>query len=146
MSVIPAPTGCATGHLEQITLDHSLLQELVDRGYYTAEEAARAANKNYVTRALGVEPTVEVDVTEYPVQKGDVYMLCSDGLSDMLDDDDIEVTITTFGTSMDSVGRKLVEQANEAGGKDNISVVLAQVMETFPARYGIAERVLKWFS
>lgn len=132
--------------LEQITLDHSLLQELVDRGYYTAEEAARATNKNYVTRALGVEQTVEVDVTEYPVHKGDVYMLCSDGLSDMLDDDDVEVTITTFGTNLDTVGRKLVEQANDAGGKDNISVVLTQVLETFPARFSIAERILKWFS
>jgi len=135
-----------SGQFEQITLDHSLLQELVDRGYYTAEEASRAANKNYVTRALGVEPTVEVDVTEYPVQKGDVYMLCSDGLTDMLDDDDVALTLTTFGTSLDTVGRKLVEQANAAGGRDNISVVFTQVLEPFPARIGLIERVLKWFS
>ncbi len=134
------------GKLEQIMLDHSLLQELVDRGYYTPEEAARAANKNYVTRALGVETTVEVDIKEHPVQKGDVYMLCSDGLTDMLDDDDVEVTINTFGTNLDTVGRMLVEQANAAGGRDNISVVLTQVLETFPARFSILERVLKWFS
>src|SRR5215470_8141009 len=82
---------------EQVTLDHSLLQELVDRGFYSAEEAQRAANKNYVTRALGVEPEVEVEVQELPVQKGDYFALCSDGLSDMVEDDDIHLTISTFG-------------------------------------------------
>jgi protein phosphatase len=132
--------------LEQITIDHSLLQELVDRGYYTPEEAQHATNKNYVTRALGVEPTVDVEIKEYAAQKGDVFMLCSDGLTDMLEDDDIELTINTFGTSLDSVGNHLVQQANEAGGRDNISVVLAQVAESFPARTGIMERILKWFS
>src|SRR6516164_8066346 len=73
--------------LEQVTMDHSLLQELVDRGFYSAEEAQRAANKNYVTRALGVEPNVDVEIQEVPVHKGDVYMLCSDGLSDMVEDE-----------------------------------------------------------
>ena len=61
---------------EQITLDHSLLQELVDRGFYSQEEAQRSTNRNYVTRALGVEPTVEVEVNEYDVLPGDVYLLC----------------------------------------------------------------------
>jgi protein phosphatase len=132
--------------LEQITIDHSLLQELVDRGYYTAEEAQHAANKNYVTRALGVEPVVEVEVREHAVQKGDVYLLCSDGLSDMLEDDDIELTVNTFGMNLDAVGKHLVQQANDAGGKDNISVVMSQVLESFPARTGLAEKILKWFS
>src|SRR5882757_4402652 len=83
--------------LGQVTMDHSLLQELVDRGFYSAEEAQRAANKNYVTRALGVEPQVEVEVQEHPVDKGDVFILCSDGLSDMVEDEDIRLTISTFG-------------------------------------------------
>src|ERR1700685_4578636 len=72
---------------EQVTMDHSLLQELVDRGFYSAEEVQRAANKNYVTRALGVEPHVDAGLQEIPVQKGDFYTLCSDGLSDMVEDD-----------------------------------------------------------
>src|SRR5579862_9370984 len=72
--------------LEQITMDHSLLQELVDRGFYSPEEAQRAANKNYVTRALGVEANVDVEVQEHPVQKGDLYLICSDGLSDMVEE------------------------------------------------------------
>src|ERR1700742_1278354 len=90
---------------EQVTMDHSLLQELVDRGFYSAEEAQRAANKNYVTRALGVEPNVEVEIQEVPVQKGDVYVLCSDGLSDMVEDADIHLTINTFSDNLDTVAK-----------------------------------------
>src|SRR4030088_862388 len=77
--------------LEQVTMDHSLLQELVDRGFYSAVATKRAANKNYVTRALGVEPNVDVEIQEVPVQKGDAYMLCSDGLSDMVEEEEIYV-------------------------------------------------------
>ena len=132
--------------IEQVTLDHSLLQELVDRGFYSPEEAQRASNKNYVTRALGVETQVDVEMQEYPVQKGDVYLLCSDGLSDMIGDDDMVVTVNTFGNNLFSVGQHLVQLANDNGGKDNISVVLAQVMDSFPARRGIFDRILKVFS
>jgi protein phosphatase len=133
------------GQFEQVTLDHSLLQELVDRGFYTPEEAQRASNKNYVTRALGVETHVEVELQEQPVQKGDVYLLCSDGLSDMIEDDDISLTITTFGQNLGAVAQHLVQLANDNGGKDNISVVLAQVLQSFPAQRGIFDRMLKWF-
>ena len=134
------------GVFEQLTLDHSLLQELVDRGFYTQEEAARAANKNYVTRALGVELALQVEIQEHPVQKGDIYLLCSDGLSDMVQDDDIHLTINTFGASLEAVARQLVQLGNDNGGKDNISVVLAQVLEPFPARTGPLDKVLGWFS
>jgi serine/threonine protein phosphatase PrpC len=132
--------------IEQITLDHSLLQELVDRGFYSPEEAQRASNKNYVTRALGVENVVEVEMQEHPVQKGDVYLLCSDGLSDMIGDDDMAVTVNTFGNNPNSVTQHLVQMANDNGGKDNISVILAQVLDSFPAQHGIFDRILKWFS
>jgi protein phosphatase len=134
------------GAFEQLTLDHSLLQELVDRGFYTQEEAARAANKNYVTRALGVELALQVEIQEHPVLKGDIYLLCSDGLSDMVQDDDIHLTINTFGASLDAVAQQLVQLGNDNGGKDNISVLLAQVLEPFPARRGPFEKVLGWFS
>ena len=131
---------------EQVTLDHSLLQELVDRGFYSPEEAQRAANKNYVTRALGVESGVEVEIQEHPAQRGDVYMLCSDGLSDMVEDDDIHLTINTFGANLDTVAKQLVQLGNDNGGKDNISVLLAQVVDSFPVRRGVLDRMLGWFS
>jgi protein phosphatase len=131
---------------EQVTLDHSLLQELVDRGFYSPEEAQRAANKNYVTRALGVEGAVEVEIQEHPAQRGDIYLICSDGLSDMVEDDDIQLTINTFGANLDTVAKHLVQLGNDNGGKDNISVLLAQVIDSFPVRRGVLDRMLGWFS
>jgi serine/threonine protein phosphatase PrpC len=132
--------------ISQVTMDHSLLQELVDRGFYSPEEAQRAANKNYVTRALGVEPSVEVEVQEHPVDKGDIYILCSDGLSDMVEDEDIRLTISTFGANLDTVAKQLIQLANENGGRDNVSVVLAQAQEAFPASRGVMDKLLGWFS
>lgn len=131
--------------LEQVTQDHSLMQELVSRGFYTPEEAARAAAKNFVTRALGVEPTVEVEVTEIPVAKDDLFLLCSDGLSDMVEDDDIQLTISTFGANLETLAKQLVLLSNENGGRDNISVVLARVLDGFPARRGMMDRLLGLF-
>jgi PPM family protein phosphatase len=131
--------------LEQVTMDHSLLQELVDRGFYSAEEAQRAANKNYVTRALGVEPNVDVEIQDVVVQKGDAYMLCSDGLSDMVEDEDIHLTINTFGDNLDTVAKQLIQLANDNGGRDNVSVVMAHVLEAFPARTRIFDKILGWF-
>ena len=129
---------------EQVTMDHSLLQELVDRGFYSAEEAQRAANKNYVTRALGVEPNVDVEIQEVPVQKGDFYVLCSDGLSDMVEDDDIHLTLSTFGDNLDTVAKQLIQLSNDNGGRDNVSVVMAHVVEQFPASKGILDKILGW--
>ena len=133
------------GQLDQVTLDHSLLQELVDRGFYSAEEAQRSTNRNYVTRALGVEPTVEVEVHEYDVLPDDIYLLCSDGLCDMVEDDDIHLTISTFNASLDVVGQQLVDLANDHGGRDNVSVMLAQVKEAFPAKKGLFAKIADLF-
>jgi serine/threonine protein phosphatase PrpC len=133
------------GQLDQVTLDHSLLQELVDRGFYSAEEAQRSTNRNYVTRALGVEPTVEVEVHEYDVLPDDIYLLCSDGLCDMVEDDDIHLTISTFNASLDVVGQQLVDLANDHGGRDNVSVMLAQVKEAFPAKKGLFAKIAGLF-
>ena len=126
---------------EQLTLDHSLLQELVDRGFYSAEEAQRSTNRNYVTRALGVEPVVEVEVQEFDVLPDDIYLLCSDGLPDMVEDEDIHLTIRTFNASLDVVGQQLVNLANEHGGRDNISVMLGQVLESFAAKKSLMEKL-----
>ncbi len=136
---------CRDGKLEQVTQDHSLLQELVSRGFYTPEEAQRAAAKNYVTRALGVEPTVDVEITEVPASKDDVYLLCSDGLSDMVEDDDIQLTINTFGANLETVAKQLVLLGNDNGGRDNISVVLVRVLDAFPAQRGVIDRIRKIF-
>ncbi len=133
------------GELMQLTMDHSLLQELVDRGFYSAEEAQRSTNRNYVTRALGVEPTVEVEVHEHEVLPEDIYLLCSDGLPDMVEDEDIHLTISTFNASLDVVGQQLVELANDHGGRDNISVMLAQVMESFAAKKNLFVKIAGWF-
>lgn len=133
------------GQFEQITMDHSLLQELVDRGFYSAEEAARSTNRNYVTRALGVEPGVEVAICEVDAAPGDVYLLCSDGLSDMVEDEDIHLTISTFGANLDVAGKQLIQLSNDHGGKDNISIILAHVLDAFPARAGLLARLKRIF-
>ncbi len=133
------------GELEQVTLDHSLLQELVDRGFYSAEEAQRSTNRNYVTRALGVEATVEVEVHEHEVLPDDIYLLCSDGLPDMVEDDDIHLTISTFNASLEVVGQQLVDLANDHGGRDNVSVMLAQVKEPFPAKRNLLAKIAGLF-
>src|SRR5512145_1332102 len=133
------------GRLEQVTQDHSLLQELVARGFYTPEEAQRAAAKNYVTRALGVEQIVDVEITEVPASKDDLYLLCSDGLSDMVEDDDIQLTINTFGANLETVAKQLVLLGNDNGGRDNISVVLVRVLDAFPAQRGVIDRIRKIF-
>jgi serine/threonine protein phosphatase PrpC len=133
------------GVFEQLTLDHSLLQELVDRGFYSAEEAQRSTNRNYVTRALGVEPTVEVEVHEYEVLPDDIYLLCSDGLPDMVEDEDIHLTISTFNDSLDVAGKQLIELANDNGGRDNISVMLAQVIAPFAAKKGLFAKLANMF-
>ncbi len=131
---------------EQITLDHSLLQELVDRGFYSQAEAQRATNKNYVTRALGVEPNVDVEIHEYPVNKGDYYLLCSDGLSDMVEDEDIHLTISTFGDNLETIAKQLIQLSNDNGGRDNISIVLAHVTDSFALRKGVVDKLLSWFN
>jgi PPM family protein phosphatase len=130
---------------EQLTLDHSLLQELVDKGYYSQEEAARSTNRNYVTRALGVEAGVQVSIQEQDVLPGDIYLLCSDGLPDMVEDEDIHLTISTFNTNLDIMGQQLIQLSNDHGGKDNVSVILTHIIEPFPARKGLLGKVRNLF-
>lgn len=111
--------------LEQISRDHSLLQEQIDAGLLTEEEAARSVHRNLVTRAVGVEPEVELEVNEHDLKAGDVLMLCSDGLSDMLPDAGIAAVMRDTD-GLESMGRALVQAANDAGGRDNISVILVR--------------------
>lgn len=113
------------GQLQQVTKDHSLLQEQIDAGILTPEQAQFAANKNLVTRALGVEDRAQLDVRQHDVLPGDVFLMCSDGLSDMLRDAEI-ASVMAAHDSLAEMGSALVAAANEAGGRDNIAVVLVR--------------------
>ncbi|HKI74377.1 MAG TPA: Stp1/IreP family PP2C-type Ser/Thr phosphatase [Pseudomonadales bacterium] len=131
--------------LEQITKDHSFVQELIDQGVVTKEEARRSNRKNVVTRALGVSPAVDAEVKEYKVKPGDIYLMCSDGLSDLVADEDIEAALQASGGNLAETASHLVDMANAGGGKDNISVVLARVLKPFPADNGIINKLTNWF-
>lgn len=125
---------------QQITKDHSLLQEQIDAGLITPEQALTSLNKNLVTRALGVEDTVMVEVNEHRVEVGDIYIMCSDGLSDMINDGAI-AQIMLGAASLEQKSKDLIVAANEAGGRDNISVVLAQARQATVKR-GLISRIL----
>mgnify|MGYP001022631307 CR=1 FL=1 len=111
------------GRLEQLSRDHSLLQEQIDAGLLTPEEAVFSMNRNLVTRAVGVEPEVELEIVGHEVQTGDTVLLCSDGLSDMLPDPAI-AQVMRANDSLATAAVALIAAANAAGGRDNISVVL----------------------
>jgi len=113
---------------QQITKDHSLVQEVVDRGLCTPEEAPRFVSKTYVTRALGIGSDVVVDLGEERTRPEDIYLLCSDGLSDMVGNRDIHLTIRKYDDSLMQAAEELVNLANKQGGKDNISVILVRIL------------------
>lgn len=132
--------------LEQITADHSLIQELVDRGLYTREEAIANTPKNLVTRALGVESNVDIDILEVDVLPSDIYLLCSDGLNDMVNDEEIRLTLRKYSANLVKSAQELVRMANQRGGRDNISVILVRRLGTTRKNGGICQRLLERFS
>ena len=115
------------GSLEQLTRDHSVVQELVTRGLFTAEEARQSVAKNLVTRALGVDANIEPDISEAAVVEGEIYLLCSDGLNDVVNDPEIVEVLTKHGENLKMAAKQLIDLANERGGPDNISVILVAV-------------------
>jgi serine/threonine protein phosphatase PrpC len=128
------------GALIQITKDHSLLQEQIDAGLITPEQASTSSIKNLVTRALGVEEAVILDVNEHLIEPGDLYLMCSDGLSDMVDDE-LVARIVGEDSSLDHKADSLITAANDNGGRDNISVLLVAVSEAAEKR-GLIARLL----
>lgn len=128
------------GLLEQITKDHSLLQEQIDAGLITMAQAANSSIKNLVTRALGVEAQVSLEVNEHSVLPGDVYLMCSDGLSDMVDGPAIAKIVGTL-SELDLTADELIAAANTNGGRDNISVLLAIATDSTEKR-GLIARLL----
>lgn len=114
------------GELTQVTEDHSMVQELLRRGLITPEEARTSVNRNLVTRALGVDPVVEVDVREQTFEDGDTYLLCSDGLNDVLTDEEIAAMLAQHGDSLETATQQMIAEVNARGGPDNVSVVLVR--------------------
>ncbi|MGH8516646.1 MAG: Stp1/IreP family PP2C-type Ser/Thr phosphatase, partial [Panacagrimonas sp.] len=131
--------------LKQVTRDHSLQEEMIAKGHYTREEAAMMVRKNIVTRALGVESDVNVELNESPVEIGDTLLLCSDGLTDMVSDEQIGVILRRNGDDLQGAARDLVQQALQGGGKDNVSVILARVDQSFARGRPWYRHLLDWF-
>ncbi len=129
---------------EQITKDHSLLQEQIDSGMITPEQARFSQNKNLVTRALGIDPTVDPELREYDTRPGDVWLLCSDGLNDMVSDEDIGLTLQTLSANLKLAAQQLVQMANDNGGRDNVSVILVRVLRDFGVSRGWMNRLFSW--
>jgi PPM family protein phosphatase len=128
------------GVLQQLTKDHSLLQEQIDAGLVSPEQAANSSIKNLVTRALGVEDSVMLEINEHQVELGDLYLMCSDGLSDMVDDAAI-AKIVTSGADLEHIASMLVDAANANGGRDNISVLMVEIKSDAEKR-GLIARLL----
>ena len=117
------------GQLEQLTRDHSFSQELLDAGMVTEEEARLLPAKNLVTRALGASAEVDPEVRDYALRAGDLVMMCSDGLTEMISFAEINAQLGSYKGDVQEVARRLVDMANDAGGRDNVSVVVVGVQE-----------------
>jgi protein phosphatase len=130
---------------ESITRDHSLLQEQIDSGMITKEDARTSRNKNLVTRAVGIDAEVEPEVHLYEVEVGDVYLLCSDGLNDMVVDEEIGDTLQMLKANLPLAATQLIELANDNGGRDNVSVILVKVNGKFSAPRGWLSKIVSWF-
>ena len=128
------------GALVQLTRDHSLLQEQIDAGLLTPKQAQFATHKNLVTRALGVEDSVLLEVSEYRAEEDDLFLMCSDGLNDMVSDERIAAILVSTITLAEK-SHALINAANDCGGRDNISVILAQARSK-PVRRGLLSRML----
>lgn len=115
--------------LEQLTDDHSLVAELVRRGELSAEAAEVHPQKSVITRALGTDPDVDVDAFAVDGEAGDIFLICSDGLSDMVDGDVIESIMREYRHDLDEAARRLVQAANRAGGDDNITAILFELTD-----------------
>ena len=132
--------------LELLTTDHTVVQELVDHGFYTVEEARASEQRNIVTRALGIDPAVEIDLYDYDVRTGDMYLICSDGLTDMVDDLDVANILRRSSTDLEYGAVELINKALANGGKDNVTVIVVRVDESRAKARSWTNRLNKLFS
>lgn len=130
--------------LEAITRDHSLLQEQIDGGIISVADARLSKNKNLVTRAVGIDAKVVPEIHVHDVMVGDVYLLCSDGLNDMMEDEDIQSTLYALQNNLPLAANQLIQMANDNGGRDNISVILVKVKGGFSLPRGWLARLFAW--
>ncbi len=130
---------------ESVTRDHSLLQEQIDSGMISKADARNSKNKNLVTRAVGIDAEVEPEVHVYDVQVGDIYLLCSDGLNDMIEDEEIGATLQMLKANLPLAAKELIQLANDNGGRDNVSVILVKVNGKFSAPHGWLANLYTWF-
>ncbi len=121
------------GLIEPVTQDHSLVATLVQEGALTPEQAHTDPRRNQILRALGVRDNVEIEIAPIDIMPGDTYLLCSDGLHGMLEDDAIQ-KITSHGQRLESIVESLIDSANDAGGTDNVTVMLAQIPDPMQSR------------
>lgn len=131
--------------LEAITRDHSLLQEQIDSGVISVADARLSRNKNLVTRAVGIDVDVEPEIHVHAVLVGDIYLLCSDGLNDMVEDEDIEATLYALQNNLPLAATQLIQMANDNGGRDNVSVILVKVKGKFGVPRGLLAKLFSWF-
>lgn len=131
--------------LQTITRDHSLLQEQIDSGMISLEDARQSKNKNLVTRAVGIDAEVEPEIHVHDVRVGDIYLLCSDGLNDMVEDVDIQATLSAMQSNLPLATQQLIQMANDNGGRDNISVILVKVKGEFAVPRLWLAKLLNWF-
>ena len=110
-------------HIVQVTTDHSLVQQLVELGQITQEEARFHPSKNFITRALGVEPELDIDFITVPLESGDIVLICTDGLSNYFSDDELLSAVRSFKAN-EELAQGLVDIANDCGGSDNITVAV----------------------
>lgn len=112
--------------IRQVTRDHSLVQEMVRMGEITPEEARNHPDKNIITRALGAEKNVDIDFFDLKLEPGSTILMCSDGLSNMVEDAKLEEIVADSGENLTAKGQSLIREANHNGGKDNIAIVLVE--------------------
>jgi protein phosphatase len=132
--------------LQLLTRDDSLLRDQLDFGLISAEDAGESHNRNLVTQALGIQESVSAHFREEETVSGDVFLLCSDGLSDVVEDSDIELIMSSLKPNLPLAASHLIQAANDNGGYDNVSVILVKVREPFPAgsKKGWTSRLFGW--
>ena len=131
--------------IRRLTRDHSWIQEQVDAGLMTPEQARASKKRNLVTRACGIDLNAVAEVHTHEVEPGDIYLLCSDGLYDMVSDENIHHTVTSLKSNLPLAAQQLLQQANDNGGRDNISVILVHVLKVSGVSAGLFARFKNWF-
>lgn len=129
---------------EKMTRDHSWVQEQIDNGLISPEDAYNSPNKNLITRAMGIKAEVEPELQVFDVQVGDIYLLCTDGLNNMVEDKEIGAMLQSLKADLPLASKQLIQLANNNGGRDNVSVILVKVNGKFSRPFGWLANLFTW--